>query len=834
MKLKSILIAIAFLIVSLIPTSLYAQEKDLKSLTAIQYRTHVQDEGWQSWRNNGELSGTTGQGKRVEAIEIKSDNASIESELKYRVHIQDEGWQSWKSSGELAGTVGKSKRIEAIEIKIGNNSEYSIKYRAHVQDEGWQSWRNNGELAGTTGQVKRIEAIEIDIESVSPPDITYQAHVQDEGWQSWRSNGELAGTTGQSKRVEALRLELKNTIGIENLKYRVHVQDEGWQSWKSNGELAGTIGQSKRIEAIEIKLENREGYEAQYRAHVQYEGWQPWKSNGELAGTTGQGKRVEAVEIRIGKVGELPPTNPEEIVKIMYTIPESLNVRTGPGTSYDKIGTLSKGSKVEVVEELNGWSKIKFNDGYGYVSTGYLTETPEEAVKIMYTTPESLNVRIGPGTSYDKIGTLSKGSKVEVVEESDGWSKIKFNDGYGYVSTSYLTETPEESVKIMYTTPESLNVRTGPGTSYDKIGTLSKGSKVEVVEESDGWSKIKFNDGYGYVSTNYLSESSDVGSGQQPLPVPSHTPSYVDSPQNPEIIDSSQDIYQNKINVNKKNIDGLKGLAIGTNGDFNINYQLYSDGSWKYGENGQEVDCGQMPVEGIKIKIGQEPENYHIFYRTKIKNQGWQAWVKDGYISGELGSGKNIEDLEVRVVVSNRSDAMVKPTLAIDTGHNVSLSGAINGIYSESYLTKTVSEKVIYKLRSMGYNVVDTLPVGEHTQAQELEKRTQVAKLNEVEKFVSIHFNSGPEGANGSEVYYSLEPGSSQMATNVLNNIVSEFGFRNRDIKEGDHLYVLRNTNMPAILVEGCFLDNIDMNKFISKGSSAYDIMADSIIRGII
>ena len=768
MKLKSILIAIAFLIVSLIPSSLYAQEKDLKSLTAIQYRAHVEDEGWQSWRNNGELAGTTGQGKRVEAIEIKSNNASIESELKYRVHVQDEGWQSWKSSGELAGTVGKSKRIEAIEIKIGNNSAYSIKYRAHVEDEGWQSWRNNGELAGTTGQGKRIEAIEIDIESVSPPDITYQAHVEDEGWQSWRSNGELAGTTGQGKRVEALRLELKNTIGIENLKYRVHVQDEGWQSWKSNGELAGTIGQSKRIEAIEIKLENREGYEAQYRAHVQYEGWQPWKSNGELAGTTGQGKRVEALEIRIGKVGELPPTNPDETMKIMYTIPESLNVRTGPGTS------------------------------------------------------------------YDKIGTLSKGSKVEVVEESDGWSKIKFNDGYGYVSTSYLTETPEESVKIMYTTPESLNVRTGPGTSYDKIGTLSKGSKVEVVEESDGWSKIKFNDGYGYVSTNYLSESSDVGSGQQPLPVPTHTPSYVDSPQNPEIIDSSQDVYQNKINVNKKNIDGIKGLAIGTNGDFNISYQLYSNGSWKYGENGQEVDCGQMPVEGIKIEIGQEPENYHIFYRTKIKNQGWQAWVKDGYISGELGSCKNIEDLEVRVVVSNRSDAMVKPTLAIDTGHNVSLSGAINGIYSESYLTKTVSEKVIYKLRSMGYNVVDTLPVGEHTQAQELEKRTQVAKLNEVEKFVSIHFNSGPEGANGSEVYYSLEPGSSEMATNVLNNIVSEFGFRNRDIKEGDHLYVLRNTNMPAILVEGCFLDNIDMNKFISKGSSAYDIMADAIIRGII
>ena len=72
------------------------------------------------------------------------------------------------------------------------------------------------------------------------------------------------------------------------------------------------------------------------------------------------------------------------------------------------------------------------------------------------------------------------------------------------------------------------------------------------------------------------------------------------------------------------------------------------------------------------------------------------------------------------------------------------------------------------------------------------------------------------------------------LANNVLNNIVNDFGFRNRGIKDGDHLYVLRNTNMPAILVEGCFLDNIDMNKFIAKGNSSYDIMADAIIRGII
>ncbi|TQO56618.1 SH3 domain-containing protein, partial [Paraclostridium bifermentans] len=45
----------------------------------------------------------------------------------------------------------------------------------------------------------------------------------------------------------------------------------------------------------------------------------------------------------------------------------SLNVRSGYGSSYSKIGTLSNGAKVEIVESKNGWHKIKYNGGYGYV-----------------------------------------------------------------------------------------------------------------------------------------------------------------------------------------------------------------------------------------------------------------------------------------------------------------------------------------------------------------------------------------------------------------------------------------------------------------------------------
>ncbi|MGL6108093.1 N-acetylmuramoyl-L-alanine amidase [Romboutsia sp.] len=62
----------------------------------------------------------------------------------------------------------------------------------------------------------------------------------------------------------------------------------------------------------------------------------------------------------------------------------------------------------------------------------------------------SLNVRSGYGTSNSVIGTLAKGAKVEILETQNGWHKIKYNTGYGYVSGSYIdldSSEPETSVK---------------------------------------------------------------------------------------------------------------------------------------------------------------------------------------------------------------------------------------------------------------------------------------------------------------------------------------------------------------------------------------------------
>lgn len=274
-------------------------DEEPKKEPSICYTTHIQDIGWQNQVKDGEMAGTEGQAKRIEAIKITLKDLSG-VKIKYQTHIQDIGWQDWKYDGTLAGTEGQSKRLEAIKIELEESDKYSIMYRVHIQDIGWQDWRYDGEKAGTEGQSKRLEAIQIKIvDKQTSISVNYSVHVQDIGWQNLKTEEKIAGTEGQSKRLEAIKIELLTNIKNLKLKYRVHIQDIGWQDWKDSEEMAGTEGQSKRLEAIQIKLENTQDYSIEYRVHVQDIGWQDWVKDGEISGTEGQSKRLEAIQIRI-------------------------------------------------------------------------------------------------------------------------------------------------------------------------------------------------------------------------------------------------------------------------------------------------------------------------------------------------------------------------------------------------------------------------------------------------------------------------------------------------------------------------------------------------------
>ena len=226
------------------------------------YRVHVQDIGWQNWVRNGRIAGTTGQSKRIEAIQIylrnRADRVKIENvdkTVSYSAHVQDYGWLNTVTNGNIGGTVGQSKRMEAIQVSLSDDMlEYGdVNVQAHVQDYGWLGTVGNGQIAGTTGQNKRLEGLKIILtdELANHYDIYYRAHVGNIGWLGWTKNGGIAGSVGCNRRIEAVQIAIyaKNdpnapkvgnsqTTSVENPQYTptyYSQRDPRWAGATYNG-----------------------------------------------------------------------------------------------------------------------------------------------------------------------------------------------------------------------------------------------------------------------------------------------------------------------------------------------------------------------------------------------------------------------------------------------------------------------------------------------------------------------------------------------------------------------------------------------------------------------
>ena len=194
-----------------------------QKMVGVEYQAHVQTYGWQNPVKDGELAGTSGQSKRVEAIKMSLVNLPEEyegSSIEYAVHVQTYGWQNPVTDGAMAGTSGQAKRLEAITVKLNGTiaNDYDVYYRTHVQTYGWLGWAENGERAGSATASKRMEAIEIKLvkhgeeapESTGVayrcPLIGYRTHMQSYGWRSMAYDDSIGGVTGQSKRMEAIKI----------------------------------------------------------------------------------------------------------------------------------------------------------------------------------------------------------------------------------------------------------------------------------------------------------------------------------------------------------------------------------------------------------------------------------------------------------------------------------------------------------------------------------------------------------------------------------------------------------------------------------------------------
>ena len=120
----------------------------------------------------------------------------------------------------------------------------------------------------------------------------------------------------------------------------------------------------------------------------------------------------------------------------------TVNVRSSDSEQADKVDKISGGTKVEVLEQrLNGWTKIKVNGTEGFIKSEFLSlievVTAADAIGKV-TAKENVNVRMAPTTDADRLGTLSGGTTVDLLEQLDGWCKINYNGQVGYVNADYV------------------------------------------------------------------------------------------------------------------------------------------------------------------------------------------------------------------------------------------------------------------------------------------------------------------------------------------------------------------------------------------------------------
>lgn len=212
-----------------------------------------------------------------------------------------------------------------------------------------------------------------------------------------------------------------------------------------------------------------------------------------------------------------------------------VRMRKGAGTSYSILGTYSKGTKMTVTGASGNWYAVKYNSKSGYVSADYMSisETTSTATKTTTTstatyqgtvTGTDVRFRTGAGTGYTALGTVAKGSKLSITGSESGWYKFLYQGKTYYISGQYVkltVKTPYSSTKDAEITDNGVFFRMGPATSFNVMSYLSKGTKLTLLGEYNGWYAVKVGSTEGYVYKTYVKTVEKV---EKTKPVNSNIP----------------------------------------------------------------------------------------------------------------------------------------------------------------------------------------------------------------------------------------------------------------------------------------------------------------------
>ena len=351
-----------------------------------------------------------------------------------------------------------------------------------------------------------------------------------------------------------------------------------------------------------------------------------------------------------------------------------LNVRTSPNENGQVIGTLYKNNNVNVLDKsIDGWYKIDFNGRRAYVSSKYVnlisyknnevkTEVKKDPIegigKVNINT--ALNVRQASTTNSRIIGSLKGGEKVNIINESNGFYKIEFNNSYGYVYSKYISkdgdsekvkvvkqeevkkEKVDESKKEAKATPKaepvvlavrslnktgivnvssSLNVRSSASTSSKVIGSLSGNTKVTIVGEEGAFYKIEYKGSHGYVAKEYVKDVTESNNSNQGTQT-SEKPSTPESTEKTGIVNVSSSLnVRSSASTSSKVIGSLSGntkvTIVGEEGAF---YKIEYKGSHGYVAKEYVKDVTESNNSNQGTQTSEKPSTPESTEKTGIVN----------------------------------------------------------------------------------------------------------------------------------------------------------------------------------------------------------------------
>jgi len=143
-----------------------------------------------------------------------------------------------------------------------------------------------------------------------------------------------------------------------------------------------------------------------------------------------------------------------------------------------------------------------------------------------------LNVRSGPGTSHSRIATVSQGTVLPVLSEQAGWAQISLRSGQtGWITAEFVTLRNQQPNQWARVNVATLNVRSGPATTFSRIASLTMGTVLPILHSQDNWHQLRLPSGQaGWVFSTHVVVSTTNPTNIAPSPTLPPTPTQTPSP----------------------------------------------------------------------------------------------------------------------------------------------------------------------------------------------------------------------------------------------------------------------------------------------------------------